>query len=204
MNAPIYHTNCEHPLGTVIPQDLWNTFSVNIPLLFHRIKQKLNLAGFFSWFGRKRWRWIFYLCFLQALSIQILSLFTIYLARTFTHFLYAHKPQRLIFVVPWLKKNPWQHCSPWYILLPSSMSCIHLSRVIDWCCHSPPLKQWVAIEQAAITIPLTLLPWCPDRVPHAIKAHPTIETTLFYIGEPSLLTWNGRPTFLRTNTLLAL
>lgn len=52
----------------------------------------------------------------------------------------------------------------------------HLARVLDWCRYAE-LKQWVDIELQASSVYLASLPWCGDKVPWVIIAHPTIGAT---------------------------
>lgn len=43
----------------------------------------------------------------------------------------------------------------------------HLTRIIDWCRHGRT-KQWLYLEQAFTSIPLTLS-CCQDNVPTSVK-----------------------------------
>lgn len=56
-------------------------------------------------------------------------------------------------------------------------SATHLTRVIDWHCHSA-YKDWVQLESETVASPLHFIWWVPWASCSSLKAHPLIGNTL--------------------------
>lgn len=153
-------------------------FQINFPPT--AIKKDLASwqRGLFSWFGRcnivKMNTMPHLLYYFQALQIHILGPFLRAVDQALVIFLWAQKPPQHAQSTLHLPK-----LLGGMVLLDASlyhMVC-HMTRVLDWCCHDGPLKQWVQVEKLFSEIPLESLPWYQLDMPPRVLAHPTVGET---------------------------
>lgn len=105
---------------------------------------------------------------LQALPVQILSSLLKRLHREFLIFLWADASPQISLKILTLPKAEGGIGFPDPILY---QQVVHLSRVIDWCCHGKS-KQWITVEQILCLYWLPGLPW------------PLFPTTSSRLGSP--------------------
>lgn len=143
-------------LGTHIPSNLGNTFTVNFPPLYNSACMLLDKwhQGLHLWFGRcniiKMSILPKFLYLFQALPIAIPAVFFRQISTLFTKFISANKWPRIsrsLMIIPKCFGGvAVPHVSKYH-------QAAHIGRVIDWCRHTE-FKLWTDMEQQVSPVPL--------------------------------------------------
>lgn len=140
---------------------------IKFPALAIAMKADLDkwLKGNYSWFGCcaivQMSIFMRPLYLLQVLSIKIPLMILKEFSRSFSHFIWAHRPPHLSFAILRLPKSSGDIAVPDVIRYYHAC---HLARAVAWC-KQDVQKQWIQVEQTAVPFPLSGLPWCVDRFP---------------------------------------
>lgn len=167
-------------LGTYVPSNIGNTFTVNFIPLYNSVRSLLDKwqHGLHSWFGRcntiKMCILPKFLYLFQTLPITIPVFFFHQISKLFSKFIWAKKSPRISRRVMTIPKCYGRVAVPDVF---KYYQAAHMGRLVDWCRHGE-FKQWVDMEQQLSPVPLRRAPWCYNELPPTLRKHPIIGPTL--------------------------
>lgn len=168
-------------LGVNLTPQISSLYDQNFPSLLKSIDRDLHNwhSGTFSWFGRaaiiKMTVLPKLLYVIRTLPIKLPPSLFKTLRTLFVRFIWAHKKPRIKLEALMKAKEMGGLGVP---NLRDYYLASHAARIIDWHCHRDS-KDWVGLEMALFSTPLSFAPWLKwSNYPDELKHHPITGTTL--------------------------